>query len=251
MLVRWPDGQNWLYDCGRMGQPAVGRNIVAPALRARGVRRLDTVFVSHADADHYNGLESMMDAGIRVDRLVSSRRFFASPQRIPRQLIESLRRRNVRFESVASGNILKQYADGSARVLVPDVNSERSRGSDNAESLVIEIAAGGFRLLLTGDLEGDGLRRFVDRYASGPDAVSFDILTAPHHGGLASNPAWFYEALRPRLVLSSQARNRFGQATGLQAHIDEYCPGAMLYATSTDGAIRLRWIPQGSSFPAS
>ncbi len=245
VLVRWPDGQNWLYDCGRMGQPAVGRNIVAPALRARGVHRLDTVFVSHADADHYNGLESMIDAGIRVDRLVSSRRFFTSTQPDTQALIDYLRRRNVRFSTVASGEFLRRDAHGSARVLLPDADSELSRGTDNAESLVIELSAAGFRLLLTGDLEGDGLRRLVDRHASGPDAQPYDAVTAPHHGGLASNPAWFYEALRPRLVLSSQAKNRFGQATGLQAQIDEYCPGALLYTTSTDGAVRIRWSPQG------
>lgn len=250
VLVRWPDGQNWLYDCGRMGRPSIGRNVVAPALRVRGVDRLHAVFISHADADHYNGMTSMIDAGIRVDSLISSQRFFTSRQPDTQSLIESLRLRKVKFRSAASGEMLRHDRFGSARILLPDAGPTHSNGSDNADSLVIELAANGIRLLLTGDLEGAGLQRFVDRFSGELDAGRFDILTAPHHGGLSSNPAWFYAAVRPRLVLSSQARHRFGVTTGLQAHLDEYSPHAALYTTATDGAIRLRWSAEGVNVTA-
>ncbi len=245
VLVRWPDGRNWLYDCGRMGRPSVGRNVVAPALRVRGVERLDAVLISHADADHYNGLVSMIEAGISVDSLISSQRFFASRQPDAQSLIENLKQRNVKLRAVAAGETLRQDDFGSARILLPEIGPENSSGSDNADSLVIELAACGVRMLLTGDLEGEGLQRFVDRFPFEPGEGRFDILTAPHHGGLSSNPAWFYATVRPRLVLSSQARNRFGLTSGLQAHLNEYSPEAALYATAIAGAIRLRWSPEG------
>ena len=38
-----PDGKTVVYDCGRLGDPSVGRRIIAPALWARGVSRIDTV----------------------------------------------------------------------------------------------------------------------------------------------------------------------------------------------------------------
>jgi competence protein ComEC len=50
VLIQTPDGQTLLYDCGRLGDSTVGRRIIAPALWARGVSRIDTVFLSHADA---------------------------------------------------------------------------------------------------------------------------------------------------------------------------------------------------------
>ena len=44
-----------------MGDPSVGRRIIAPALWSRGVTRLDSVFLSHADQDHYNALPDLLD----------------------------------------------------------------------------------------------------------------------------------------------------------------------------------------------
>jgi competence protein ComEC len=242
VLLRWPDGTNWLYDCGRMGRPSIGRNVVARALRHRGADRLDVLFVSHADSDHYNGIESMIQAGVQVDTLISTDRFFTTDQPDTQLLIESLRNRGLRFRSVSAGEILRQDHHGTARVSLPDFNSARSYSSDNAESLVIEIESHEIRMLLTGDLEGDGLRRFVDRSGAGQP---FDIVTAPHHGGLGSNPSWFYAALRPRLVLSSQAKIRFGQTSGLRLRLDESCPDARLFTTADSGSIRMTWTPSG------
>jgi competence protein ComEC len=49
-VLQLPDGQAILYDCGRMGDPRVGRRIIAPVLWNLGVTRLDSVYLSHADA---------------------------------------------------------------------------------------------------------------------------------------------------------------------------------------------------------
>ena len=61
VAIRSPDGGVSLYDCGKMGRPRVGRRLIAPALWSRGVRRVDRVFLSHADADHFNGLPDLLD----------------------------------------------------------------------------------------------------------------------------------------------------------------------------------------------
>ena len=61
VVVRSPEGRTVLYDCGKMGNPHVGRRVIAPALWARGVRKIDVLILSHADADHYNGLPDLLD----------------------------------------------------------------------------------------------------------------------------------------------------------------------------------------------
>ena len=55
--------------------------------------------------------------------------------------------------------------------------------TDNETSLVLAVESAGRRLLLTGDLEGPALARFI---ASDPD--SCDVLVAPHHGSRTSLP---------------------------------------------------------------
>jgi competence protein ComEC len=52
VVVHAPGGQAMLYDCGRMGDPSVGRRIIAPALWSRGLSRIDEVILSHAEPCH-------------------------------------------------------------------------------------------------------------------------------------------------------------------------------------------------------
>jgi competence protein ComEC len=248
VLLRWPDGANWLYDCGRMGRPDVGRNLIAPALRQRGVDRLDALIVSHADADHYNGIESLIESGIGVDAFLSTDRFFASAKPEVQRFVERLRGLGVSGRSVAAGDRLRDDRHGTARVLAPDPGAANPLDSDNSGSLVLELSALGSNLILTGDLEGDGLSRFAAEFADARPTGDCDVLLAPHHGGIASNPPWLYETIQPRLVVSSQGRNRFGMVTGLSERIAAYSPETRLLTTAAAGAVRLRWSPEGIAY---
>ena len=240
VLVRWPDGQNWLYDCGQMGRPAVGRRVVGPALRERGVNTIHKLMISHADSDPFNGVPSLIESGVQIQSLVSTPNFFQSRDPDAMQLKHLLAGLNIPFQPVASGSTLRHDTLGQARVLYPSPETRPGR-ADNATSLVLELASLGTKMLLTGDLEGQGLEEFAENC----NAQTFDIISAPHHGGLTSNPGWLYEKISPRLVLSSQGRNRYGMTAGLQSHMARFCPGGQLRTTAADGAVRLAWSPQG------
>src|SRR6202022_824538 len=54
-------GRTLLYDAGSLGGPEVTRRQIAPFLWSRGIRRIDEVFLSHADLDHFNGVVSLLD----------------------------------------------------------------------------------------------------------------------------------------------------------------------------------------------
>src|SRR5262249_50212002 len=51
-------------------------------------------------------------------------------------------------------------------------------GNENARSLVLQVRHAGHSILLTGDLEGEGLRRVLSELP--PRHI--DVLMAPHHG---------------------------------------------------------------------
>src|SRR5262249_43011768 len=53
-LLETPNGRVLLYDAGAMGGPEVTRRHIAPYLWWRGHRRIDELFLSHADLDHFN-----------------------------------------------------------------------------------------------------------------------------------------------------------------------------------------------------
>src|SRR5262249_5874400 len=60
-VLETPDGRTLLYDAGALGGPDVTRRHIAPYLWSRGIRRIDEVFLSHADLDHFNGLPALID----------------------------------------------------------------------------------------------------------------------------------------------------------------------------------------------
>jgi len=61
VVVHLPDGQTWLYDAGAMAPPGPTAHRIACYLWSRGVTRLDAVFLSHLDQDHYNALPELVE----------------------------------------------------------------------------------------------------------------------------------------------------------------------------------------------
>jgi len=56
-----PDGRTLIYDAGALGGPDVTKRQIAPLPLECGIRRIDEVFLSHADLDHSTGLPALLD----------------------------------------------------------------------------------------------------------------------------------------------------------------------------------------------
>src|SRR5262249_11547904 len=62
-FVRFPQGETLLVDAGGIAASSgfdVGDRVVAPVLRAAGVRRLDVFALTHGDPDHMGGALSIV-----------------------------------------------------------------------------------------------------------------------------------------------------------------------------------------------
>ena len=60
VVIEAPDGRVLLYDTGTTAGPDAMRRVVAPYLWSRGISRVDEVFLSHADLDHFNGVPELL-----------------------------------------------------------------------------------------------------------------------------------------------------------------------------------------------
>jgi competence protein ComEC len=236
VFIHLPDGHTLLYDCGRLGDPTVGRRIVAPALWARGVGRIDTVYLSHADQDHYDGLPDLIDRfQIREVRIPPG---FAGPENpLATQLVEQLRAKGIPVRPLTAPRSWDQ-AGVQFTVLHPS-DGWHPETSDNSRSLVLDIGYRGRHLLLTGDLEQLGLDELVERPPPDPPP---DVFLSPHHGGRTANPEWLYAWAKPRLVVVSQ------RPVGVSAG-DALAPierdGIPLMRTWRHGSIRFTWTDSG------
>ena len=237
VLIHTPDGQTLLYDCGRLGDPTVGRRIIAPALWARGVSRIDTVFLSHADQDHYDGLPDLLDRfPIREVRLPPGFRRRGQSHGDPADRTTDGARRPGATDHGAASPGTRPASGSRSRTRRTGWHPETS---DNARSLVLDVAFRGRHLLLTGDLEQLGLDELVERPPPEPPP---DVFLAPHHGGKTANPEWLYQWAKPRLVVVSQ-RPVAARAGDALAPLERR--GIPLLRTWRQGSIRLQWTDDG------
>ena len=191
VVLQLPDGRAILYDCGRMGDPRVGRRIIAPVLWSLGLTRIDSVYLSHADQDHYNALPDLLDR-FQIGELVIPPGFATEQNPGASLLLDQVRTRGIPVRTIAAPSTWNQ---GSTQFTVlhppPDWHPETP---DNARSLVLDVAHGGRHLLLTGDLDQLGLVELVAQTQPEP----IDLMLAPHHGGSLPIPPGSITWARPR-----------------------------------------------------
>jgi competence protein ComEC len=230
--LRLEDGHTILYDCGRMGDSHVGRRIIAPALWCRGITRLDEVYLSHADQDHYNALPDLLDR-FRIGQIIIPPGFVSPENPGAALLLELLRARGIPVRTIAAP---ATWTHGTTHftVLHPPAGWH-PESSDNARSLVLDIEHGGRHLLLTGDLDQLGLIELID----GPRIDSpIDLMLAPHHGGKSANPLTLYNWARPRTVVVSQRMPAPGTTDALTPLERS---GTPLLRTWQRGAVHIQW----------
>jgi competence protein ComEC len=203
-------GHDLLYDSGPLYGDSndAGERVVVPYLRAVGISRLDAVMISHDDADHMGGLESVR-ARVGMGEIFAGdastpAAFAAAP---PADGYWGVTLDPVRGTPCVSG--LRWQWDGvDFSVLAPDeLPAGKRRG--NAQSCVLRVSgAGGASLLLTGDIEREGESRMVGQHG---ESLASTAVVAAHHGSRTSSSPAFISASRPQVVIFSAGyRNRYG-----------------------------------------
>ncbi len=221
-----------LYDTGPdfAGDADSGNRILVPALRARGIKRLDMLMLSHDDNDHAGGTASVLQA-LPVD-LVSA----SLPADNP------LRNEINHFQACSDGQNWEW--DGiSFEVLHPSIKSASiSKPHDNEKSCVLRISVGDQHILLVGDIEKLSETRLLQLHA---DQLPATLLVAPHHGSKSSSTEDFVAAVAPHYVIfTSGYRNRFNHPhPGVQQRYASHSAQAM--RSDADGAILIEMNAQG------
>ncbi|RQR28003.1 MULTISPECIES: DNA internalization-related competence protein ComEC/Rec2 [unclassified Burkholderia] len=225
-----------LFDAGPGAESThAGTRIVAPSLRARGIRTVDSLVLSHADADHAGGAEAVY-AAAEVRQLLAG----IAPQH---RLWRDAQAAGVADRLPCTAGQRWTW-DGVAFTMLwpPRV---AGAGPSNERSCVLRIDAGGTSALLTGDIEARAERRLV---AGSRDALAAQILVVPHHGSRTSSVEPFLDSVGPRVaVFPVGYRNRFGHPH--RTVLARYeARGIPLPRTDCDGAVRFDVAPAGGGF---
>jgi competence protein ComEC len=226
-VLETPDGRTLLYDAGALGGPDVTRRQIAPYLWYRGIRRIDEVFFSHADLDHFNGMLALLER-FAIGQVTMTPSFHDKATPAVLLTLAAIEKHGVPIRTVCAGDRLGT-GEVSFEVLHPPALGPD--GNENARSLVLLIRHARHTLLLTGDLEGPGLARVLAL-----DPVHADVLMAPHHGSRFPNTPELARWAQPRVVVSCE-----GPPRGPARPVEPYTPmGATFLGTWPHGAVTVR-----------
>lgn len=214
ILLESPDA-NVLVDCGT----AEAAEDVLRYLAARGIDRLDAVWISHPDDDHCGGLPAVLQT-VSADAVVESpvgesiSGMTALPQAVP------LRR-------AAVG---ERYAYGAMTFEV--LGPLQDYAESNNDSTVFRLQYDGFSMLFCGDMEAQAERDLLEDGA----ALRADVLKVAHHGSDTSTSAALLEAVQPRyaVISSGEDRSMLPRNAVLQRL---HTAGAEIFRTDTDGTV--------------
>ena len=232
-LLELPDRSTLQIDTGGIpfGSSGfdIGARVLAPALWARGVRRIETLLLTHGDPDHIGGARSIVSdfgpetiwEGIPVSRHVPMR-----------ELMAYAGENGSALQQRSAG---EQFESGEARIRVlhpPSADWER-RGVRNDDSVVLEVLYGDVAILLTGDIGADIERAILPQLTT----AKIRILKVAHHGSRTSSSPELLEGWRPDIAIIGCGRgNTFGHpAPEVLERLKSV--GAAIYRTDLDGQV--------------
>jgi competence protein ComEC len=229
IVVQTPDGHVLLVDTGPVGEADdMGRRVVLPFLRSRGIWSIDAILLTHPHDDHIGGAESIMGR-VGVGHLLVSSERFAEPAF--QRLLKNAHRRGVNVVTLSRGEGFIMGSEVRGEVLNP---IEGAPVSANNGSLAIRLRYGTTSVLLAGDSESDAEAEMVRKCD-----LRADVLKLSHHGSKTSTTAGFLAAIRPQAaVVSVGKHNLFGHPS---PEVVERVSGASipLFRTDRDGAVEV------------
>lgn len=221
-----------LYDTGPEldGVYSAAESVLVPNLKALGVRRIDTLVISHADTDHAGGVPLLLEH-FNVGVVVSGEPGLLDMELGPtsdvavQPCIDAAGREPAHLSWQLEGAV---------------------EGNDASCVLTFSFNDGRHKVTLSGDITSEAERAFLrDSDSIMAEKDSFHVVLAPHHGSkTSSSPAWV-AGLAPDLVLFSAGyRHRYGHPHA--DIVERYrAAGSRLLNTATSGAIHLTFDPEG------
>jgi competence protein ComEC len=212
-----------VFDAGpRLGVSDAGQRVIAPVLRALGVKHIDTLVISHPDIDHAGGLPGLLRemsissayTSFDLDQFLNhSQHVLKLPSPILRPTKRFLCEVGLSWES---DGVKFTFLHPPANVLHQDTltrkNLIKKKIKTNAQSCVLHIQGKYHSALLPGDIgikeENEILGRDVSR--STGERVRADVVLVAHHGSTTSSSERFIAKLGARHAIAQVGYlNRF------------------------------------------
>ena len=179
----------------------IGRQIVLPFLKGKGINTIDTLIITHADADHMEGAEEVL-------RGVVVKEIHITPGSGEKEVMDDLwmeiEKRGIPvYEKKAGDIIVSDYFHFQYLYPMDEIYE------GNNDSLVLSMRNNYFHGLFIGDLEEQGELDLVEYYSH--VLHQMDVLKVGHHGSKTSSIEQFLTLVQPDVaIIQAGFENRYG-----------------------------------------
>ncbi|NNG01756.1 MAG: DNA internalization-related competence protein ComEC/Rec2 [Desulfobacteraceae bacterium] len=239
-LLEIPGGKTIMVDGGGFSDNRifdVGRQIIAPFLWRKKINTVDTLILTHPNADHLNGL-------LYLARQFNVKQVWSNGETADthgyKEFMDIIRAENIEilaFPRLAGDHRVNEV---TMSVLYPPTDflsrRDKNRWRDtNNNSLVVKATLKNRSFLFTGDIGAPAEAELLDMYPE--NGLVADVMFVPHHGSRSSSTPDFIRRVEPAVaVVSAGWKNHFGFPHPVV--VDRYeAAGAGLYNTGTRGAV--------------
>ena len=179
----------------------IGRQVVLPFLKGKGINTIDILIITHADADHMEGAEEIL-RGVKVNEI------HITPGSTEKEVMDDLNweieKQSIPiYEKKAGDVILSDYFDFQYLYPLDQIYE------GNNDSLVLSMRNNYFHGLFIGDLEEQGELDLVHHYSD--TLKQINVLKVGHHGSKTSSNEKFLGLVQPNVaIIQAGFENRYG-----------------------------------------
>ncbi len=187
-----------VIDCGSSNYAVAAGNTAADILYNAGYEKLDRLFITHYDADHVNGAETLF-ARIEVCEVV-----------LPELTVYDVRKSELERLALESGAKLTYVSSKAECFFVGALEMTAypplGEGGSNERALSFLATLEEFNFLATGDINRAREKEIVKEYCL-PDV---EVLVAGHHGAKGSTQRELLDAVTAEVGIVSVGSNSYG-----------------------------------------
>ncbi|MFH1310715.1 MAG: DNA internalization-related competence protein ComEC/Rec2 [Candidatus Omnitrophota bacterium] len=180
-LMEFTDGRCMLIDCGNgdgFSRNDDGRNIIAPYLRQKRIKKIDCILITHLHKDHIGGLGFLLK-NFKIGTIIinADSRKSGTEERYCNKCLEIAKRNQTKCLMVEKGDVIKGFLDIGLKILSPDRTEGYS--NENDRSIVVRVeTSNGNSILFCADISAEVMKNILKHNV----VLKSDIIKIPHHG---------------------------------------------------------------------
>lgn len=197
-LIQAPHRFNVLIDGGggnAYSDYDPGKKLYLEYLKAEGITKVDSAFVSHYHQDHVQGIIAAVE-NIKVRNLFLPDVMEGSEWRV--SLETAAKEHGTKIHYISEETLLT-YNNGMTIHIVPPAAKTAISDDENDTTYVYYVEYGGFKTVFTGDITAFAEKCLIDA----GKAEKSDLLKVAHHGSKTSTSKIWVESIEPKYAVIS------------------------------------------------